>query len=302
MTEKPSGPGFLIIGAQRAGTSWLWRELRAHPDIWMPAVKELHWFDRSPTYPSPSYFMARSGLGEMVGRGEDSTVWRRRFARRLAADLPRWELVRWDLAYFLARRSDDWYLSLFGPGDGRVRGEATPAYAMLADEDVERIATLLPDVRIVFCLRDPIERAWSQLRQSHGPRIEAGAMSIAEMRDFVDSPGQELRSDYARTIAIWSQYVPKTRFQIAFYDHLVDDPQRLLESVCAFVGADPARVELTADRLNRFGPALPLAMPAALRRHLAQKYVEPIERLAEEFGEPPSRWLEQAETVLRGSE
>jgi hypothetical protein len=42
----PRGPDFLIIGAQRAGTTWVYRLLRRHPALWLPSVKELHYFDQ----------------------------------------------------------------------------------------------------------------------------------------------------------------------------------------------------------------------------------------------------------------
>ena len=38
-------PHFLCIGSQKAGTSWLFEQIRQHPDIWMPPIKELHYFD-----------------------------------------------------------------------------------------------------------------------------------------------------------------------------------------------------------------------------------------------------------------
>lgn len=38
-------PNFLIIGAEKAGTTWLYGRLRRHPDIFMPDVKELHYFN-----------------------------------------------------------------------------------------------------------------------------------------------------------------------------------------------------------------------------------------------------------------
>ena len=37
-------PNFLIIGAQKAGTTWLHRMLNQHPDIFFPEQKELHHF------------------------------------------------------------------------------------------------------------------------------------------------------------------------------------------------------------------------------------------------------------------
>src|SRR5205809_6538559 len=38
-------PDFLCVGAQKAGTSWLYRQLEPHADFWMPPVKELHYMD-----------------------------------------------------------------------------------------------------------------------------------------------------------------------------------------------------------------------------------------------------------------
>ncbi|MEZ4774711.1 MAG: sulfotransferase domain-containing protein [Bacteroidia bacterium] len=39
-------PNFLIIGAPRAGTTWIQKNLIQHPDIYMPSKKEIHFFDR----------------------------------------------------------------------------------------------------------------------------------------------------------------------------------------------------------------------------------------------------------------
>ncbi|MEM6888576.1 MAG: sulfotransferase [Pseudomonadota bacterium] len=39
-------PNFLIIGAEKAGTTWLHDVLRAHPDLFLPDVKEVHFFNK----------------------------------------------------------------------------------------------------------------------------------------------------------------------------------------------------------------------------------------------------------------
>ena len=38
-------PDFIGIGAQKAGTTWLSHNLQRHPEIWMPGIKELHYFN-----------------------------------------------------------------------------------------------------------------------------------------------------------------------------------------------------------------------------------------------------------------
>lgn len=42
-------PTFLIIGAQKAGTTWLAKMLRQHPDVYMPPA-EIHYFDKVANY------------------------------------------------------------------------------------------------------------------------------------------------------------------------------------------------------------------------------------------------------------
>ena len=54
-----SGPDFLCIGAQKAGTGWLYEQLRHHPDFWMPPMKELHYFDRIAAQPNVNRSLGR---------------------------------------------------------------------------------------------------------------------------------------------------------------------------------------------------------------------------------------------------
>ena len=61
----------------------------------------------------------------------------------------------------------DWYEAHFEAEDGLgprpIRGEISPIYGRLKAWQVNRIAKLLPDLRIILTLRHPIERAWSQV-------------------------------------------------------------------------------------------------------------------------------------------
>lgn len=43
-------PNFLVIGAPRAGTTWIERHLRQHPQVFLPVRKELHFFDREENF------------------------------------------------------------------------------------------------------------------------------------------------------------------------------------------------------------------------------------------------------------
>ena len=40
-------PNFLVIGTQRAATTWMYRCLKKHPEIYLPYKKELHFFNKN---------------------------------------------------------------------------------------------------------------------------------------------------------------------------------------------------------------------------------------------------------------
>src|SRR5688572_28084454 len=105
-------PHFLGIGAQRAASTWLYRCLRAHPRLWLPPIKELHYF----THRQPD---VRPGVaGRLLGRDWVNRRLRRTLKPRLLSDLRSLDPVRlrWDLRFLLGKPSDDWYESLFREG------------------------------------------------------------------------------------------------------------------------------------------------------------------------------------------
>ena len=59
-------PDFLCIGAQKAGTSWLAAALRAHPDVFVPDQKELHYFDRHLGAPVSEYLAHFTDANQLV--------------------------------------------------------------------------------------------------------------------------------------------------------------------------------------------------------------------------------------------
>ena len=92
------GPDFLVVGAQRAGTTWLHRVLRQHPSLWLPPVKELHYFDRLETKRTIHDPKERRRVG----------------VKRLLS------LDPWLIDYWLRARSDEWYARLFR--DAQAKG------------------------------------------------------------------------------------------------------------------------------------------------------------------------------------
>ena len=63
-SDPPSGPtpNFLILGAQKAGTTWLAKTLAQHPDIFIPRIKEIHYFDLDENFANGASWYSRQFL------------------------------------------------------------------------------------------------------------------------------------------------------------------------------------------------------------------------------------------------
>lgn len=95
MNEK-HWPNFFVVGAGRAGTTSLWHYLRQHPDVFMPAMKETHFFSDwkpgfQPIVTSEKDYLKlfqRAGSARAVGEATPSYLRARPVAGRIKAAVP----------------------------------------------------------------------------------------------------------------------------------------------------------------------------------------------------------------------
>lgn len=289
-------PHFLGIGAQKAGTTWLYENLRRHPGVWMPPAKELHHFDCGSRYPWGLYFVYHPTIQFNL----------RRIAGQALRDL--WITPRhtgWYLRYFMLPRSDPWYASLFSPGEGALAGEITPGYARLGEEIVARIHRLMPDLKIIYLLRNPILRTWSQAAMYFSKYGHKGldAAPPEAIRRFLDLETTIRNADYLRTLRIWEQLYSSEQVFIGFFEELSQKPRELLERVYRFLGvscSDPRLFDSVNERV--YAREYP-QIPASFARYMALQYRASIEQMHERFAnEHTAGWLAYAEGALAGGE
>lgn len=296
--QASSPPHFIGIGAQHAGTSWLHECLKKHPQLWLPPEKELHYFDRSPNYASPSHLFPEQPLLRFLGNSEGNKLFKIRVKSVVKTNFNNPDVLNWYLKYFLLPANDQWYLSLFARARGKIAGECSPSYSMLELEDVQAIKRLLPDVNVIFILRNPIDRTWSQFRRGTRSGHINPNMSLAEFKDWNNLPSVALRSSYLRTLSIWSSVFSEKQIYIGFYDQVSSEPQKFLAEILDFLGvaSDEGTVKsiLKTERVN-VGPGLEI--PSDFRKHLELRYKDDIAQLIQRFGSQISHWL-PAEAVV----
>ncbi len=123
----------------------------------MPPIKELHYFDHRVTDPPTLVGALRSRL---FGKRYSDGQWRRIATKRLKQQRQSFSLreLSWDLNYFLWPPSAE-HSSLFGPSPEQIAGETTPSYALLDEKQVAHVGILTPNAKVLFMVRNPIERS-----------------------------------------------------------------------------------------------------------------------------------------------
>ncbi len=293
------GPDFLCIGAPKSGTTWLFTHLGRHQDVWLPPVKELHYFDRLFPLPRAGTFEGeRRGVLGLFAQYDRDLIWRA-FARTLRPG--NGASPAWAWRYLNGAINDDWYLSLF-PADARLSGEFTTDYCALDEDAVAHVHKLLPGVRVVFVMRDPIERSWSHAKMVL-PRLlgkPLAQLTTAEFEQFLEHPAPQRRGQYASTLARWERHYPQAQVHIEFYDRIISDPVDVWQRAQQFLGLAPISgdEQHLRERVNPSRQASGGDMPAPVRRLLAAQHLQQLEQLAERFDGPPAQWLRSAHHVL----
>lgn len=136
------------------------------------------------------------------------------------------------------KRGLAWYESLFEGGRRCVaRGEASTCYTWAPHVDgvPRRMSEVVPDARLVYLVRDPIERIRSMYLHRLDRGLERASFREAIRRDplYVDS------SRYAFQLERFLEWFPRDRILIASSERLRDDREATIRRVLAFVGVDP---------------------------------------------------------------
>lgn len=240
-------PDFVIVGAPKAGTTWLYRNLAASPAIFLAPNKE------------PRYYSVEEGAG-LSFHGPGDELW---------------------LSHFVRSRRQ--YEELFAAArPGQLRGEASSDYLYRSAVAAPRIRAEAPGARIVVLLRDPVHRAysnWLHHRRDEREQLSFAAAMEAEAERIESGWGwwwhYAERGYYGRQLEPFLEAFPAEQLLVLSYDEL-RDPAALLARVCAFLDVAPIRDAAVGTRRNEsFVPRSPahralrgLVRPSATARAL----------------------------------
>lgn len=262
-------PSLLCIGAQKSGTTWLYDNLACHPDVWLPPLKEIHYFNRlCMNKELLGYWELPNARG--VGRYKDAL---------LKGNLSN---LKWLSNYYSYGMSAQWYLSLFDQRftRGKKTADITPDYSTLGEDGVKYAMSVVgKETPVLFILRNPVERSWSAAKmifRYRGLGIEE--KNYNELEALLKHPIIMEYSRYCNAIKLWSKYFSKV--SVLTYDELCASPEVFLSEVAGMMAIEDCWDQKTiANRV--WADTQKIEVPERFKNFLTEQYSSEIALLSE---------------------
>jgi len=216
MKNRTRLPDFIIVGAMKAGTTSLHHIINHHDNVFIPA-REIHFFDLDDIQQHPDFFMDDRG---------------------------KWIFHNYEQH---CKEYLEWYSRLFQKATpGQIIGEDSTTY-MASIKAPPRIARLLPQVKLIFMLRDPVTRAYSH----YWHLVNSGRAIYNFEETLRHMPGTILqRSYYKEQIERFMQYFRKEQVKFIIFEEFIQNVQAVVNDVCEFLGL-PATIDTQTVKTHR---------------------------------------------------
>lgn len=186
-----------------------------------------------------------------------------------------------------------WYWTFFKGAGGRYRGDMTPAYSVLPVERIATIAGNMPDTKIIYTIRDPVDRAWSDL--CFGLWYSNGLKADDLLEDVVMNrlmlSWRLAKGDHKTNITNWEQYYSADNFKCIFFEDIRDRPNVLLEEICGFLGIDPEKLPGDGGEKKRVNTVPRVEIPELALTKLCDYYQSQRPWIEQKFGRKLDAWL-----------
>ncbi len=219
---------FLLgVGCQKGGTTWLHRYLNRHPEVNLGFRKEYHVFDAL----TIDYFRKVLEKHERKLSKLRRRKWKKNKNKKFARKLKNFE--RQDSFYESVENYFNYFDELAkGKADIKVVGDITPSYAGLSLDVLSEIRKNLLargfTIRVVFLMRDPVERVISSVRMNRRNSIKAkrevGQSEELDILLHYKRPEVELRTRYENTITNLRSVFAEEELIFEFFENLFNEP------------------------------------------------------------------------------
>jgi hypothetical protein len=274
---------FLSVGAMKAGTSWLFKQLEHHPDIYSNPVKEVHYFGHVHTEVPFLDFASRLENLKAHVRWLDPAC----DPRALQKDL------RWFETYLSDPVDDRWFLKLFhSRTTQKYCADYSNLVCILDDAGWNHVSRLAKNVKVLYTLRDPLKRLWSHVRFHYALSESIENLrhwNATQFEEYFIAEGLVAHGNYASNIATMRRHLGADRVLVCFFEDFRSRPARELEKIESFL--EISNTEYKADDLRQVhNPSQELPMAGQFIMAASKHARRGIEQLALAKVKIPETW------------
>ena len=212
-------PDFLITGAMRSGTTSLYNYLLGHNEIFMPSLKEPHFF---------SYY------GDQI-----------------SPHPPEINEKPWTLS--------DYCKLFTGAKNNQKTGEASISYLYIYEKTIKNILKFYGDsakhIKIIGLLRNPIDRAWSiySLKRQGGTWKNNFVSYINQFNkegnkhQYYNFLASGL---YYKQVKTYQRTFPFTKFFL--FDELINDPEHIVRTCLEFIDVEDVYIPRKVGKIYNY--------------------------------------------------
>jgi hypothetical protein len=266
----------LGVGCQKGGTTWLHNQLSQNRHVDMGFRKEYHVFDALHVKEFAWFMNQRLSKGEML-----------RHARRTGSVITQ---IRPLLKSANFRKYPANYFKYFEALTRRKHittvGDITPGYCALPVEVLSLIKSELEQsgfaVKVVFLMRDPVDRCWSAIRMKRrkSPELGQGASEQQQLREMFRAPAFQIRTQYENTVRNLDAVFEPDSIFYEFYERLFTP--EAISRLKNFLNIPELNLDI-GTRVN-VSPKINGEISDDLRREICEFYWETYEFCFGRFG------------------
>lgn len=196
--------------------------------------------------------------------------------------------------HFWSRHLDwglSFYESLFAVPDGRLHGDITPAYAILPAGVIAECRRAFPDLRLIYILRNPIDRAISHAKMDASiAGLQPMCLPDQWFKDHFRSAASLARGDYETCLKNWLSVYPEESLLLRYFDDLETEPAALLGECSRHLNLEDIYQCDSPLLAERICPGPPAIIHPELLAVLHEIYDEKILSLGRFLGRDLSPW------------
>ncbi len=270
-----SNPDFLCIGAQKAGTTWLHSMLDQRPDIHMGPFKETHFFNHRfiPEHRKWTRWHVRMGVKKAL----------KEHLRTEGAPNHSYLALLSELVDPKLMFSDEWYKRFYSHKSGieRICGDITPEYCALPAHGISYLKEFCRTPKIIYIIRDPYQRALSQLRMAASRKYKNKRIGI-DWLSLVDGTPIMHRGDYRSYIPNWESIFGTENILYIPFKDISKNSKAVMTAVESHLGLSPFTYSVMSSRVHATRSA---RIPRKARRQVEVLVQDQYPFLRSRFGE-----------------